>query len=235
VGGAVFRWRPPGEDYQRGENAEDHWIDHQGDGGQRVEREDADQARPRHLLDDGEVEQRVASQVDRWSGEVAVGPGASGPALASSPAPPPGLTPHHTAVNPGQSPQPLNYAALLRDGASTTLAPGEVKQAIETTADLVGCPECGAVAQLHDRRPCWGRDLPSGGRPVMLVWVKRGALRVSLQRHLNEPARTGSLRLCYLVMHRPSGKLDRACSITRAKIGSDCSTISSVAVRQMRK
>lgn len=50
---------------------------------------------------------------------------------------------------------------------------GELEQAIETTADLVGCPECGAVAQLHDRRPTWVRDLPSGGRPVMLVWVKR--------------------------------------------------------------
>jgi hypothetical protein len=34
---------------------------------------------------------------------------------------------------------------------------GEVELAIETTADLVGCPDCGAVAQLHDRRPCWVR------------------------------------------------------------------------------
>lgn len=50
---------------------------------------------------------------------------------------------------------------------------GELEQAIETTADLVGCPECGAVAQLHDRRPVWVRDLPAGGRPVTLVWVKR--------------------------------------------------------------
>jgi transposase len=50
---------------------------------------------------------------------------------------------------------------------------GELEQAIETTADLVGCPECGVVAQLHDRRPTWVRGLPSGGRPVMLVWVKR--------------------------------------------------------------
>ena len=50
---------------------------------------------------------------------------------------------------------------------------GELEQAIETTVDLVGCPECGAVAQLHDRRPTWVRDLPTGGRPVTLVWVKR--------------------------------------------------------------
>jgi transposase len=50
---------------------------------------------------------------------------------------------------------------------------GECEQAIETTADLVGCPDCGAVAELHDRRPCWVRDLPGGGRPVTLVWIKR--------------------------------------------------------------
>jgi transposase IS204/IS1001/IS1096/IS1165 family protein len=50
---------------------------------------------------------------------------------------------------------------------------GELEQAVETTADLVGCPQCGAVAKLHDRRPCWVRDLPAGGRPVMLVWVKQ--------------------------------------------------------------
>ena len=50
---------------------------------------------------------------------------------------------------------------------------GELEQAVETTADLVGCPECGAVAELHDRRPTWVRDLPTGGRPVTLVWVKR--------------------------------------------------------------
>jgi transposase len=50
---------------------------------------------------------------------------------------------------------------------------GEMEQAIETTADLVGCPDCGAVAELHDRRPSWIRDLPAAGRPVTLVWIKR--------------------------------------------------------------
>lgn len=39
---------------------------------------------------------------------------------------------------------------------------GELEQAVETTAEVVGCPECGAVAELHDRRPTWVRDLPSG-------------------------------------------------------------------------
>ena len=50
---------------------------------------------------------------------------------------------------------------------------GEMEQAVETTADLVGCPSCGAVAELHDRRPSWVRDVPTGGRPVTVVWVKR--------------------------------------------------------------
>jgi hypothetical protein len=50
---------------------------------------------------------------------------------------------------------------------------GELEQAIETTADLVGCPACGAVAALHDRRPVRVRDLPCAGRPVTLIWVKR--------------------------------------------------------------
>ena len=50
---------------------------------------------------------------------------------------------------------------------------GELEQAVETTADLVGCPSCGAVAAAHGRRPVRVRDLPSAGRPVTLIWVRR--------------------------------------------------------------
>jgi transposase len=50
---------------------------------------------------------------------------------------------------------------------------GELEQAVETTETVTGCPVCGIVAVLHDRRPTWVRDLPSGGRPVTIVWVKR--------------------------------------------------------------
>jgi transposase len=50
---------------------------------------------------------------------------------------------------------------------------GELEQAVETTADLVGCPGCGAVAAAHARRPARVRDLSSAGRPVTLIWVKR--------------------------------------------------------------
>jgi transposase len=52
-------------------------------------------------------------------------------------------------------------------------AAGEVELLIETTADLVGCPECGSVARAKDRRPTWVRDLPIADRPVVLCWVKR--------------------------------------------------------------
>jgi transposase len=50
---------------------------------------------------------------------------------------------------------------------------GELELLIETTADLVPCPVCGAVARPKDRRPSWVRDLPIGGRPVVLCWWKR--------------------------------------------------------------
>ncbi len=45
---------------------------------------------------------------------------------------------------------------------------------IETTASEVGSSGCGTLARLHDRRLVRVRDLPAGGRPVMLVWRKRG-------------------------------------------------------------
>jgi transposase len=50
---------------------------------------------------------------------------------------------------------------------------GELEQAIETTTTVQWCRGCGVQARLHDRRLTWVRDLPSGGRPVTLVWVKR--------------------------------------------------------------
>jgi len=49
----------------------------------------------------------------------------------------------------------------------------ELEQAVETTVTEDFCRGCGVQARLHDRRPTWVRDLPAGGRPVTLVWVKR--------------------------------------------------------------
>jgi transposase len=34
-------------------------------------------------------------------------------------------------------------------------AGGELELLVQTTADLVGCPSCGAVARAKDRRPSW--------------------------------------------------------------------------------
>jgi transposase len=50
---------------------------------------------------------------------------------------------------------------------------GELELAVQTTNDIVGCPGCGAVATAHGRRPVRVRDLPVGGRPTTLIWIKR--------------------------------------------------------------
>jgi transposase len=50
---------------------------------------------------------------------------------------------------------------------------GEVEVLVETAAQPVACPRCGVIATAKDRRPVWVRDLPVGGRPVVVCWVKR--------------------------------------------------------------
>jgi transposase len=44
---------------------------------------------------------------------------------------------------------------------------------VQTTATPVGCSACGSQARLHARRTVRVRDLPIGGRPVVLAWRKR--------------------------------------------------------------
>jgi transposase len=44
---------------------------------------------------------------------------------------------------------------------------------VQTTATMVGCIGCGTRAELHGRRTVRVRDLPAGGRPVVLAWRKR--------------------------------------------------------------
>jgi transposase len=76
----------------------------------------------------------------------------------------------------GDATASLSAALLGLDGfvvVTTAEVGGELELLIETTADLVGCPGCGAVARAKDRRPIWVRDLPLGGRPVVLCWWKR--------------------------------------------------------------
>jgi transposase len=71
----------------------------------------------------------------------------------------------------------VRIAGLLGLDGFTVLAAvevgGELELLIETTAELVACPRCGAVARPKDRRPNWVRDLPIADRPVVLCWWKR--------------------------------------------------------------
>jgi transposase len=50
---------------------------------------------------------------------------------------------------------------------------GEWQLEVQTTATEVGCRGCGMRAELHGRRTVRVRDLPIGGRPVVLCWRKR--------------------------------------------------------------
>jgi DNA-directed RNA polymerase subunit RPC12/RpoP len=50
---------------------------------------------------------------------------------------------------------------------------GELHQLVETTATVVGCWGCGARALSKGRRKVRVRDLPAGGRRVVVVWWKR--------------------------------------------------------------
>ena len=50
---------------------------------------------------------------------------------------------------------------------------GELHQLVETTADVAGCWACGVRAVSKGRRHVRVRDLPAGGRGVVVVWWKR--------------------------------------------------------------
>jgi hypothetical protein len=50
---------------------------------------------------------------------------------------------------------------------------GEWQLEVQTAATVVGCVGCGMRAELHGRRTVRVRDLPIGGRPVVLMWHKR--------------------------------------------------------------
>jgi transposase len=67
-------------------------------------------------------------------------------------------------------------ALLGLDGfqvVSAELVDGEWQLAVQTTATMVGCVGCGVRAAPHGRRVVRVRDLPIGGRPVVLWWRKR--------------------------------------------------------------
>ena len=62
------------------------------------------------------------------------------------------------------------------DGFEVTaaeIADDEWRLAVQTTATTAGCGACGSQARVHARRTVRVRDLPIGGRPVVLAWRKR--------------------------------------------------------------
>src|ERR671918_2198711 len=76
----------------------------------------------------------------------------------------------------GQHSSASGSALLGLDGfqlVSAELVGGEWQLAIQTTATVIGCGGCGVAATPHGRRTVRVRDLPIGGRPVVLWWRKR--------------------------------------------------------------
>jgi transposase len=103
------------------------------------------------------------------------------------------------------------------------LADGEWQLEIQTTATVVGCRGCGMRAELHGRRMVRVRDLPIGGRPVVLLWRKR------IWR-CREPAcrvRTWTERAAAI---RPRAVLtQRACVEACRRVGKDAHAVAAVA------
>jgi transposase len=100
---------------------------------------------------------------------------------------------------------------------------GEWRLVVQTTAEMVGCPGCGVRAQAHGRRMVRVRDLPIGGRPVVLAWSKR------LWR-CREPAcqvRTWTERVAAI---RPRAVLtERARAEACRRVGKDAHAVAAVA------
>ena len=76
----------------------------------------------------------------------------------------------------GQHGSASGLILLGLDGFEITAAEvidDEWRLGVQTTATTVGCAACGSQARLHARRTVGVRDLPIGGRPVVLAWRKR--------------------------------------------------------------
>jgi transposase len=94
---------------------------------------------------------------------------------------------------------------------------------VQTTATVVGCVGCGVGAEAHGRRTARVRDLPAGGRPVVLCWRKR------IWR-CREPAcgvRTWTERVATI---RPRAVLtERARAEACRRVGKDAHSVAAVA------
>ena len=106
---------------------------------------------------------------------------------------------------------------------ATEVAGGEWRLMVQTTAEVVGCPGCGVRAQVNGRRTVQVRDLPIGGRPVVLCWRKR-------IRRCREPAcgvRTWTEQVAAI---RPRAVLtERARAEACRRVGKDAHAVAAVA------
>jgi transposase len=106
---------------------------------------------------------------------------------------------------------------------AAVLAGGEWQLGVQTTVTVVGCPGCGVAAEPHGRRTVRVRDLPIGGRPVVLCWRKR------IWR-CGEPAcgvRTWTERVATI---RPRAVLtERARAEAARRVGKDAHSVAAVA------
>jgi transposase len=100
---------------------------------------------------------------------------------------------------------------------------GEWQLAVQTTTTMVGCAGCGVRATPHGRRVVQVRDLPVGGRPVVLLCASGfGAVR-------SRPARCGP------GPERVTGIASRAVLTQRARaeacrrVGKDAHAVAAVA------
>ena len=76
----------------------------------------------------------------------------------------------------GQHSSASGSALLGLDGfqlVSAEIVDGEWQLEVQTLATVIGCGGCGVPATPHGRRTVQVRDLPIGGRPVVLLWRKR--------------------------------------------------------------
>jgi transposase len=99
----------------------------------------------------------------------------------------------------------------------------EWRLGVQTTATTVGCVACGSQARLHARRTVRVRDLPIGGRPVVLAWRKR------IWRCV-EPACVAQTWTEQTVAIRPRAVLtERARAEACRRVGKDAHAVAAVA------
>jgi transposase len=126
----------------------------------------------------------------------------------------------------GQHSNALGPILLGLDGFKVTAAEvvgGEWQLEVQTTATVVGCVGCGVRAEAHGRRTVRVRDLPIGGRPVVLWWRKR----IWRCREPACGARTWTERMAAI---RPRAVLtQRARAEACRRVGKDAHSVAAVA------